>query len=1056
MLSVAVSAQNIQVKGTVKDAGTGEGVPFAALQVKGTMQGTSTDATGAFTFNVPSNAVLIFSSIGYHSIEVEVAGKSVVDVTLEPDTETLEETIVVAYGTATKSSFTGSAAMVKSETIEKRVSTNVTSALAATTPGVQVISSNGDPASGGSTIRIRGIGSMSASNDPLYIVDGVPYNGGINNINPQDVESMSVLKDAAAAAIYGARGANGVVLITTKRASTGNQPNVKFDARFGSNSRLIPNYDVITDPAEYYETWYKYMYYSQIYAGKSQAAAYEYANKNLFDADNGGLGYQVYTVPEGQNLIGTNFKINPNAVLGYDDGTYYYTPDNWYDETFHSSFRQEYNASVSGNKEGLSYYGSVGYLNDGGIISNSNYKRYTARINADYQAKSWLKVTTSMSFTHSDSQSADYSGDSWGSSGNVFYIANTIAPIYPLYVRKSGTHEIMEQYGYKVYDANQTNFKRAAIVGNAVRDNEMNRNRSFVDSFNGKWGVVFSPVQGLDITANFSALSYNSRSNSLYSPFGSNSATDGYVSVGSSRNMNINQQYLATYKTDFGGSNHHFDVLAGYESYLRRSYSLSAGNDHLFNPFIGELNNAKGKKNLSASSSSDAYMTEGYLSRVQYDYAGKYFLSGSFRRDASSNFAAGHRWGNFGSVGMAWLISQEGFMSNATWVDMLKLKVSYGAQGNDSIGSYRYTDQYTTSYNEETGEYSLSLNRKGNENITWESSNAYNASFDFELFHGKLNGSIEGFDRITTNLLYSKDVPLSSTNPTGVVPTNVGSISNVGVEATLDGNIIATKNVAWDWNLNLTHYKNTILELDSSVGEEGIKGSNSIQKVGGSLYESYVRRYAGVNPETGKAQYYKKVLDADGNWTGEDEITEVFTEASQYECGTTLPKIYGGFGTSLSVYGFDFTVQCGFQLGGKYYDGQYQSFMMTSSPAGQNIHKDILNAWTPDNKDSNIPRLDGDQTVGQTAVDRFFISSNYLSIENVSLGYTFPKNICQKLQIGSMRVFVSSENLAVFSCRQGVDPRFSMGIGSFTSGSGLNSNKYSSSRNITGGITLSF
>jgi TonB-dependent SusC/RagA subfamily outer membrane receptor len=258
--------------------------------------------------------MLVFSSIGYQSKEIPVSSSGIHNVALDPDNEYLDETIVVAYGTATKSSFTGSASMVKAETIEARVTTNVTSALAGTTPGVQVISSSGDPASGGATIRIRGIGSMSASNAPLYIVDGMPYDGNIADINPSDVESMSVLKDAAASAIYGARGANGVVLITTKRAASSDAV-VRADARWGSNSRLIPQYDVISDPALYYETHYRMMYNSQIYADKTPAEAYQYADTYIFDANNGGLGYQVYTVPAGEKFIGEDFKLNPQATL---------------------------------------------------------------------------------------------------------------------------------------------------------------------------------------------------------------------------------------------------------------------------------------------------------------------------------------------------------------------------------------------------------------------------------------------------------------------------------------------------------------------------------------------------------------------------------------------------------------------------------------------------------------------------------------------------------------------------------------------------------------------
>ena len=1062
LTATVAMAQEINVSGTVIDYSNGEPVPYASVHLEGTMTGTSTDGDGNYSIRLPHGGNLVFSSIGYITVKEAVNASMVLNIVMEPDTEHLEETIVVAYGTATKSSFTGSASMIGTETIESRVSTDVTAALAGTTPGVQIISSSGDPAAGGGTVRIRGIGSMSASNAPLYIVDGMPYDGSIADINPADVESMSILKDASASAIYGARGANGVVLITTKRASGTSDSKIRFDAKWGSNSRLIPQYDVITDPAQYYETHYRMMYNSQVYAGKSPSEAYAYADANLFNHNNGGLGYQVYTIPDGQKFIGEDFKLNPSAVLGYSDGEYYYIPDDWYGLTFSNSFRQEYNLSVSGAKDKLNYYGSIGYLNDGGIVSNSDYQRYTARINVDYQAKPWMKVTSSMSYAHSDSQTASYSS-SYGSSSNIFYVTNMMGPIYPLYVRDA-SGQIMTENGMKVYDSNQTNFIRPAFVGNAVRDNEVNRKKTYTDFITGKWGVTLTPVQGLSLSANIGLTNDNSRYNALYSRFGSQSSTDGLAYVSHDRTFAVNNQYLAEYKTDFGGSGHNLNVLAGYEMYKLKEQFLEGQNDHLFNPLVSELGNADGVSSRQTSSYTADYMTQGFLARVQYEYGNKYFASASYRRDGSSRFAPGHRWGNFGSVGAAWLISNESFMSGAGWISMLKIKASYGVQGNDDLypGSnyarkfYPYADNYTHSYNETTGEYSTDLAYKGNENLTWESSHSFNAGVDFEFFGSRLNGSAEYFSRKTVDLLYSKDVPLSAGNPTGYYPVNVGSIVNNGFELTLEGILINTSEMQWSLNMNLSHYRNKILSLDPSVSEEGIKGGNYIYKIGGSLYEAYMRKYAGVNPENGKAQWYRKVLDKDGTWTGESEITETFADASQYELGSVLPKLYGGFGTTFKAYGFDLSAQFSFQLGGRYYDGTYQALMHTSSGIGTAWHKDVLDSWSETNKDSDIPRLDGDTSVGQTAVSNYLISSNYLSVNNITLGYTFPESVTSYLKISGLRIYVAGDNLAVKSARKGVDPRYSMGLGSLTSGSGLNSGSYSAMRTITGGVTLTF
>ena len=1062
-LFVGSALAQTKVSGTVLSQEDGQPIIGAAVQVTGTSTGMLTDVNGRFSLTLPEGSkTLTISYLGYESKTVNA--KNGMRVFLKADVAALDEVIVVAYGTQKKSAFTGSAAQVDAKAIEAHVSSNVANSLAGAAPGVQVINSSGDPTSSSPTIRIRGVGSMSAGNNPLIVLDGMPYDGALNSINPNDVESMTVLKDASASAIYGARGANGVVLITTKKGRN-QDAEIRFDAKWGSNSRLIPQYDVITDPGQYYEAHFQQLYNSQIYNGKTAGEAYAFANKNLYDQNNGGLGYQIFTVPEGENLIGTNMKLNPNAKLGYSDGEYYYTPDNWYDEAVHNSFRQEYNVSLSGVTDKLNYYASAGYLKDGGIVNNSDMQRYTARLNVDYQVKKWLKVGTNMAFSHRDANQPSYSS-SWGSSGNIFYICNMIAPIYPLYVRDAQGN-IKTEDGRTVYDSNNTNFKRANFVGNAVRDNEVNRTKTYYDNFDGKFSAVITPIEGLTLSANLAVSARNSRENDLSSTFGSASATDGGAYLYHFRFFNVTNQYLANYRTDFANNTHHLDVLAGYEQYKHKYQYMYGSNDHLFNPYIGELGNAAGSDNKQMNSFTHNYMTEGYLARIQYDYQEKYFLSTSYRRDASSRFAPGHRWGNFYSFGLAWEMSKEKFLKDVKWIDMLKLKASYGEQGNDAIGTAAgsastsstsgwftpYADQYEASY---ADGYSLVLKYKGNEELTWEKSKAINVGVDFSLFKGRLSGTLEYFNRKTSDLLYYKPVPLSAGNPTGEYPINVGKITNKGIEFNLIGTIIKTNDIVWTANLNLTHYKNTIDELDESVRENGIKYSTYIYEEGGSLYDAYMFKYAGVDKETGQALYYYKEKDENGNETGRDLTTANFSQADKYNCGSVLPKLFGGFGTTLNAYGFDLSAQFQFQLGGKIYDGSYQALMHTQDAAGQAWHKDALKAWTPENRNTDVPRLDGDTQVGQSAVDRFQISSNYLSLNNATLGYTFPKKLIAPLTLTSLRVYVAGENLFVLSKRKGLDPRYSLGIGGYTSGSGLNTNSYSAMRTITAGVTVSF
>ena len=409
LMSVSAFAQKLTVSGIVTDSSSGLGVPFAGVQIKGTTEGTVTDIDGVYSIVVPSDGVLIFSSIGYKNVEVAVAGVANHDVLLDPDTETIEETIVVAFGTATKESFTGSATVVKSSDIAKTQSSDVTRALEGVVAGVQMTTSSGTLGQSPS-IMVRGISSMSAGTAPLYVVDGIPYSGDMNNINPADIESMTVLKDAASNALYGARGANGVIMITTKKAKRGDAI-INVDAKWGLNTKALKDYDVITDPGQYYEAYYSALrnYYERPDAttddngnihythGLTPSEAHLKANKTIAGSTGaGGLGYIVYDVPAGQALIGSNGRLNPNAtlgrVVGYGDKEYLISPDSWLDEAYHNSLRQEYNVSVSGSGEKISVLASFGYLNNKGIIDGADMYRYTARLRADYQAKNWLKV----------------------------------------------------------------------------------------------------------------------------------------------------------------------------------------------------------------------------------------------------------------------------------------------------------------------------------------------------------------------------------------------------------------------------------------------------------------------------------------------------------------------------------------------------------------------------------------------------------------------------------------------------------------------------------------
>ncbi|MCL3779461.1 TonB-dependent receptor [Prolixibacteraceae bacterium JC049] len=1050
-LSVAF-AQTKSITGVVTSADDGATLPGVSVVVKGTTLGVVTDIDGKYTLDVPNDATtLVYSYVGMQAKEEIINGRTKIDVKLSADVVDVDEVMVVAYGTTKKESFTGSAGTIKSEDLAKRQVSNVTKSLAGQVAGVQITSSNGQPGTS-ATVRIRGIGSISASNNPLYVVDGVPFDGSISSINPSDIESMNVLKDASASAIYGARGANGVIIITTKKGKS-KEARIRVDVKMGSNSRAIPQYDMMDDPAMYYETFYKALYNKRYYAGKSAAESHQFARNALLDADNGGLGYQVYTIPDGEYMIGTNGKLNPNAKLGYSDGTYYYTPDNWYDELFDSgNVRQEYNVSISGKADKLSYYVSGGYLDDTGIVSGSGFKRISGQSSLDFQAKKWLKVGANINYTHYNYK-APGGQTSWGSSGNLFYIADRIAPIYPMYVRNADGNIRVDNNGITVYDFGTTTKQKRAFMGlsNPAITLELDSHDALTDNVRSKWYADVSLTDELKFSAILGANSRNQRESHLYNPFyGAAVSDNGSVYVEHERTVSFNQQYLLKYIKNIG--KHTFDILAGYESYEYKHQYIGISNKNLYNPNIGEIDNSIFSP-AEVGSYTNTYSTLGFLGRFKYNYDDKYYFNGSYRRDASSRFHPDHRWGNFGSLGGAWLVDKEGFFQSlqASWVDLLKVKASWGVQGNDNLGNYYpYLDQFKVTNAD--GDFSTTFDYKGNKDITWETSYSFNTGLEFELFNRKLAGGIEYFSRKTVDLLYNQPVPVSWGYASR--PINVGELINKGFELELNYTIINRPDFNWSVNLNATHFRNEVLDLHESVRETGIQRSQSIIEIGGSLYDPYMRVYAGPDANTGVATYYKAkdgefVLDENGNRT----ITTDWATAGQVNVGSSLADVYGGFGTSLEFKGFDLSASFSYQIGGEVYDASYQELMHSGDNAGLNWHKDILNAWTPENKNSNVPRLNAGDDTYQKVSTRFLKSSDYLSIDNVTLGYTLPSRLTKAYNISSIRVYVVGDNLHLFSARKGLDPRQSLGATSRTS---VGSHRYAAMRTLSAGITVNF
>ena len=1067
-------AQSKQISGTVTGP-DGKPVAGATVMVDGSHVGTTSNGDGSFTITAPGNGSLVVSFIGYETQKVAIGGKTRINISLKEDTQAIDDVIVVAFGTAKKDAFTGAAKVIKSDDLIKTQSSNVGDALVGKIAGVQFSSASGRPGSG-QKIYVRGYGSMNAKNDPLWVVDGVPYEGDINNINAADIESISVLKDAASNALYGSRGANGVIMVTTKRAKAG-EATVTFDGKWGINTRALQTYDIVEDAGEYYEMHYKSLYnYYTLDQKYTPLAANIAANKLLTSNDPGGLGYNVFTVPDGQNLIGDNGRLNPRAKQGRlvtdaKGQQFYLQPDNWLDEIYKSSsFRQEYNVSVSGATDRANFFASLGYLDNTGIVDGSSNERYTARLRADYQAKKWLKVGGNMSYTHfvwnngnKTNDDGDGQGEGNADGGNAFATAIRMAPIYPVYMRDGNGNIMIDEYGFKMYDTgdgrNGGALRTNGGKSNDLQDIQLNKYINEGNAFMANGFADFSLYKGLKLTLNGSVSLDETRGTEVSNPYyGQFAESGGAVFKSHSREIAYNMQQLLTYTNTFADV-HNLDLLFGHEMYNRKSYDLYGSKTMMFSPDNTELSGAVVDSSRSGSSVLE-YNNEGYFFRGQYDYDNRIYFSGSYRRDASSRFHPDHRWGNFWSLGAAWIINRESWF-NASWVNMLKVKASYGSQGNDNLGSkaesyYRYTD-YREILSSGDGVTSV-LYQKGNPDITWETNANLNVGVEFGLWDNRLSGSIDVFNRKTTDMLFELATPIESGYTT--IFTNIGDMVNRGLEIELNADLIRTKNLVWDFSLNMTHYKNKVTHLPEQFKNNttadgkhvGRWQSTKFLTEGESVFSFYVPTYAGVDPETGKSLWYTYKTDDAGN--KERIKTSDYSVASQEGRemhGDALPDVYGGFGTSLRFYGVDFSIGFTYQLGGQVLDQGYMFYM--DSPAGtstgNNYHHDLLNSWTPENSGSNIPRFAYNDSNQAAVSDRFLTSASYLNIQNITLGYTLPKRITRKFLVENLRIYFACDNVWYWSKRQGLDPR--QAINGIT-----NPYYYAPIRTFSGGVTVTF
>ena len=1057
-LAVSMTAQRLNVRGTVIDENN-EAVIGATVLVKGSNVGTRTDIYGQFLLDgVKNGSQLIVKYLGMKTKTVQAAES--MRIVLENDDQILDEVMVVAYGEQKKSSFTGSAGVIDSKKLETRQVTNVMEALQGNVAGLQAYSHSGAP-DAAPEFRIRGISSINAGKAPLIVLDGAPYDGDWNSINPSDVASVTVLKDAASNALYGARGANGVIIVTTKKGDKA-RTSITLDVKVGASSRASKRYDTIDDPAQYIETYYKSLYNHYVAQGQSATNAHLNANTTLnSSSQKGGLGYLPYSVPEGQVLVGSNGKLNPNATLGkrvYNDGKVYtIMPDDWIDEAYRTAMRQEYNLNINGGGSQGTFFASLGYLNADGIAVASDYERFTARLKSTYQATKWLNVGGNISFARSIANNgADVSDTEDSGNNNIYSQIVQMGPIYPVYLRDGEGNILYNENGivgdYGDGQILGSDYVRPYLTQvNGITEASMNTNKYIATSFALNGFADIDILDGLKATINASIYSYHEAYTSTQEPFygfGNMSYPNGYVYKYNNDLFTQNYQQLLKYNRKFG--QHNVSLLAGHESYKSNTDYLYADRKNMFSYWDNqELNGAT--TYLSNGGYQNNYNTEGWIFRGLYDYDGKYFGQLSYRRDASSRFHPDHRWGNFYSFGGAWIMTKEAWMKDTKWLNELKIKASFGQNGNDNIGDFLYTDLYNINKGD-GNDITLTLASIGNENITWETITNVNVGVEFQMFRSRLRGSIEYFYRKTTDMLSWVKVPVELGYSGSYF--NVGDMSNKGVEIEISGDPIVTKNLKWTVGLNLTAYKNKVITLNESNkfnsldGHAGYTSGSYFYGEGLPMYTWRLRKFAGVN-ENGESTWYKH--DDEGNLITTTDPTSITRDEDFFNCGTALPDFYGGFNTGLSAFGFDFNISFAYSVGGKVMDWTYLQLMQNpqSGLTGMALHRDILNAWTPDNTGSDIPRLNYNDQYANYTSDRFLTNGSWLSLQNVSLSYSLPRKWANAAGLNSVRLGVSGENLTYWSKRKGLDPR----INSY---GGASNTKYAPARTIMGGLSVQF
>ncbi|CAM3630253.1 SusC/RagA family TonB-linked outer membrane protein [Sphingobacterium prati] len=1044
ILTSVAFAQEKKISGRVTGA-QGEGLPGVTVVVQGTNQATQTDTNGNYSISVPVGKTLVFKSVGFSDKTIIVSSSSVLyNVSLQDSNKELDEVMVVAYGTAKKSSFTGSASTVKSDVIENRSITNITKALDGAAPGVVSTAGSGQPGSS-AAIRVRGFGSINASADPLYVVDGIPFNGDLNSINPNDVESLTVLKDAAASTLYGSRAANGVVVITTKSGkNTDGKIDVNFKANIGVNSRAVKRYDVM-DTKEYLETVFQAYKNQDIFVnGLSETAAAASAVNRMKGTVEGIFGineqYNPYNVPVDQLFdLGTG-KLNPNAQLKWDD--------NWLDEvTANNPIRQEYQLDFSGGSSKYKAMASMNAVKDKGLLKNTNFDRYSGRVNNEFTPKDWFKASLSGNFAKSNSRSLNATGTS---TSNVWYSSEQMAPIYPIWIRDNNGNFVNDALGQKQFDYGKNRASGAQQNFNSIATLYDDRYYNNIDNVGTRGGVEFNTRdekygawRGFAFAVNLGADYRMNEYTYYYNPvFGNAAATGGRLNKEWTKTFSYTFNQLLTWTRDFG--KHNIDVLLGHEAYSYKYNLLNAQKTGF--PFKGIYELAPGATIAEADSYENNDKIESYFSRVQYNFDNKYYLSGSFRTDGSSRFQKDNRWGSFWSVGGAWKISEESFLKDVSWVNSLTLKSSYGGQGNNNLLDsdldpiyFAWQAFYDLTWNNANNNGGA-VTSVENAKVSWEKNQSFNIGADGRFIDNRLSIGFDWYTRKTTDMLLNR--PMAFSLGFDGFNSNIGDLKNWGFDLSLGYDVIRNQDLKWNVSVMGSRVKNKVLKLTDESKE--IISNSTIVREGETINSFYMARSAGVDPATGDQLYWvydkkEDEFDRSKHYVSNDRTKAA---ASRVVTGSRIPKIMGSLSTSLNYKNFDFSLMTTYSIGGKINDAVGYNYL---NPAylGNNYSREVLGAWQKPGDITDIPRIQKDMVLQLT--DRTLVDASYFAIKNVSIGYSFD---IKKVGLKSIRIFAQADNLAVFSARQGLNPQYN-----FT---GTTDYVYSPNKTIAAGVNLKF